>query len=326
MRRVEHRLVADGVDAPLANGAQRGQLLPDAERVFGEAAGRVPHHQVEDDIGVERDHRLLLHLAPALARGRRDGLAPRDAYELCDEAVAARRVEVAQRARHAVYDAEDAALRQSLGRQPHRLDTQARLFEQLPRGLHVAGRLPDQLDGLVCVFERLTRHGERPDARGLDLVFDELRLRVGEDDEVGTERGNLLHVRVVPAADARELLHAGRISAVVRDGNDALKGADAEEYLRRAWRKRDDARGPSSGRRRKRPDLPASPAEQEQERDEQCGGLSSHLVPDPLHEIQRDSTPRRTGSGVLYSDKCPLCLYNYNLKDLALFGYRQYVH
>src|SRR4051812_36127487 len=263
LRGVKHGLVADGVNATLTHGAQRRQLLPDGERVLVEVAGVLVHHQVENHVRVERDDRLLLHLAPALARGRRDGLAPRGAYELRDEAVAARRVEVAQRPRHAVYDAEHTLTRQALGREADGLDARARLFEQLAGGLLVAGRAADQLDGLVGVFERLAGDGERLDAGGLDLVLDELRLRVGEDDEVRPERGDLLHVRIVPAADARELVRLGRVRAVVRDGDHAVEGADTVEYLGRARRERDDTRRPARQRRHERPRVSAARTEQQ---------------------------------------------------------------
>src|SRR2546423_1711560 len=70
LRRMEHRLVAHSVDAPLAHGAQTGEFFPDGLRVFGESAFGLLHHQVNDDVWVERDDGLLLQLPPARARGR----------------------------------------------------------------------------------------------------------------------------------------------------------------------------------------------------------------------------------------------------------------
>ena len=172
----------------------------------------------------------------------------------------------------------------------HRVYLRARLGGELVRRIIVARGLAHKLYRLQRVVERVARHGERAHAQRLDLLLDELRLSFGEDDEVGTQRRDLLHVRVVPTADARKLRDLRRVSAVVRDGHDARERADAVEYLRRVRRERDDARGLARRGRRSHAFALARRAEQQRER-------------------QNDYAEQNVGAGLVPARACAATCY-----------------
>ena len=196
-----------GIDAPLAHGAcSVGKLAPDGLRVFGESALPASASWVDDDFGVERDDGLLLHLAPAARGGRRDGLAARHLDQLRDETSLAspRRCRAACRARGQRRTARGGAAVRACARARSRLSRASRAASFRGR-VRRRPSLPP-----ICSMASSASSSERlgtPSVRmpsASSLILDERRLRVGEDDEVGAERCDLLEVRVAPTADARQ--------------------------------------------------------------------------------------------------------------------------
>ena len=84
----------------------------------------------------------------------------------------------------------------------------------------------------------------------LELAL-QVGLRVVDDDQIGLERQDPLHVRIEQPADPRQALDFRRKPVVVADAGDAVAGAHREQHLGGRRHERDDAlRAGRPGRRR----------------------------------------------------------------------------